>query len=151
MYYTCVDCNLIPKESSWYDYSIFEKCECQKNLIPFVSLDVLPQLCQVLTKDKFIQVKKNISKGKTNTSGIINNAMDGSIYQDFINGQSNKSCLTISLNINSDGAPLVNSKNISMWPLMASIIELNATSRQSFSNLIYLGNNSRYFYLFNSK
>ena len=80
MYYTCVDCNLIPKESSWYDYSIFEKCECQKNLIPFVSLDVLPQLCQVLTKDKFIQVKKNISKGKTNTSGIINNAMDG--YRD---------------------------------------------------------------------
>ena len=104
-----------------------------------MTFDVKPQLEQILSKDKFIQIEKNIHKSILNNEGLLNNAMDGSVYQDFVRTKPTKTSFTISLNINSDGAPLVNSKNIAMWPLMASITELNPSSRESFSNLIFLG------------
>jgi len=88
--------------------------------------------------DKFRQIRHNINKSLNNRTGAINNAMDGSVYRKFSQSLSDN-VYSISLNINSDGAPLVNSRNISMWPVIASITELNPSSRESFSNLLFLG------------
>ena len=136
MFYTCDKCKLVKDESSWEDFSTCEICQsCESNLIPFVTFDLTPQLVQILTKDKFVQISNNMRKCRLNMNGPINNAMDGSVYRDFLDNHLN-SDYAVSLNINSDGAPLVNSKNISMWPLMAYITELNPSSRESFSNLL---------------
>ena len=47
--------------------------------------------------------------------------------------------ITISLNINTDGAPLVKSTRFAMWPISATIVELNQSSSESFPNVILLG------------
>jgi hypothetical protein len=41
--------------------------------------------------------------------------------------------------INTDGAPLVESRNFSIWPVLATVVELNQSSREKFTNIINLG------------
>ena len=63
--------------------------------------------------------------------------MDGSVYQEYL---ITKRCdVTISLCLNSDGAPLVVSKGMSLWPVIAKIIELPDNISESFENLIFVG------------
>ena len=63
--------------------------------------------------------------------------MDGSVYQDYL--KKNIYDLSISLCLNTDGAPVVSSKGLSLWPGMAKIIELPDSMSESFENLIFIG------------
>ena len=60
----------------------------------------------------------------------LNGPLDGSIYRDLPENAQNE--LNISLNINTDGAPLVKSRHFQVWPVLASIIELNQSTREKF-------------------
>jgi hypothetical protein len=68
----------------------------------------------------------------------IHDATDGTLYKEAINklrpGQ-----LCISLNINTDGAPITTSTSHVLWPMVANIVELEQKSRESFKNMIFLG------------
>jgi hypothetical protein len=110
------------------------KCNvCNCDLDPFVTFDIQSQLIQVLNDNKiFQQVTRSNTKPK---SAFLNDAVDGSIYHDAKRLNTN----LISLNLNTDGARITNSKHYDMWPLIASIVELEPISRESFNNMIILG------------
>lgn len=65
---------------------------------------------------------------------LYNSQADGFIYQKAI-----KEIKTpfISLNINTDGAPILTSYNLSIWPVMATITELGAL-KDSFKNIVVI-------------
>jgi hypothetical protein len=112
---------------------------CEKETAQFAIFDIIPQLQQILTKDRLKDIKCSIKttrqKLKTN-SDLISTAMDGSIYNNYL--IENKSFKhIISLNLNSDGAPLA--KKFSLWPIFASIVELDHETREKYDNIIILG------------
>ena len=45
----------------------------------------------------------------------------------------------ISLVINTDGAPITAFNSYSMWPVLATIVELDPNSRESFPKMLVLG------------
>ena len=45
----------------------------------------------------------------------------------------------MSLCLNTDGAPMITSKSLCLWPFIAKIIELPDSISESFENLIFIG------------
>lgn len=139
-YKICVqdECQKIQSESNKTNNC--EVCN-NKELIEFATYGIEDQLKSILSNPSYIaQLKKsnNHRKFKRNTDQFpINSALDGLIHLNLPNDDENE--ITISLNINTDGAPLIKSRNYSMWPVLASIVELNQSSRESFKNIILLG------------
>jgi hypothetical protein len=86
------------------------------------------------TEDHYNVFSKVAEKENKN---ILSNALDGSIYQNYLNNTKNDA--TISLCINSDGAPLLTSKNCAMWPVISKIVELPDVIGERFENLIFIG------------
>ena len=68
----------------------------------------------------------------------MNGPMDGSVYQNFIKNYDHG--LVISLIVNTDDAPVAHSGLYSMWPGLATIIELDQNCRDMFTNMLFLGN-----------
>jgi ribosomal protein L30/L7E len=64
--------------------------------------------------------------------------LDGSNYSSLIKSTDSRKIL-VSLGLNSDGAPLVVDTNVSMWPVLAKIIELPVLIGESFKNLVFVG------------
>ncbi|CAF0956332.1 unnamed protein product [Brachionus calyciflorus] len=64
--------------------------------------------------------------------------MNGKIYQDKIK-YLNRDSILVSLNLNTDGAPLVKSQAFSLWPIFATVAELKSSLRDKFENMIILG------------
>jgi hypothetical protein len=64
---------------------------------------------------------------------VLEKQTDGSIYKEYRG--TNSSEIVVSLNINSDGAPLCESTKHNIWPLLATIVELKKSSREKFENL----------------
>ena len=117
-----------------------EQCN-NKELIEFAVYGLIEQLKTVLNNPSYVtqlRNSNNIRKFKSLDQQFpINSALDGSIHLNLPLDNDNE--ITISLNINTDGAPLIKSRNFSMWPVLASIVELNQSSRESFKNVILLG------------
>lgn len=66
--------------------------------------------------------------------------MDGTIYQDYLEKQINQdnACI-ISFNLNTDGDSLLNGQNLSLWPILGTIVELKSTVREKFDNIVVFG------------
>jgi hypothetical protein len=116
-----------------------ENCEtCNRLLISFVTFNIRNQLKNILSQKSHLrQIIENNKEARIN-SPVVHSAISGKIYQNALT-KIDKNELVLSFNINTDGAPLTNSKNFSMWPLMGSILELNTKTREKFTNLIFFG------------
>ncbi|CAF1126560.1 unnamed protein product, partial [Brachionus calyciflorus] len=112
-------------------------CEkCKKELSPFVTFDVKSQISQILDNEKLLnQVMKN-NLNEISTKSVLD-LKEGSIYREEKNLSRNR---FISLVLNTDGAPITNSRNYNMWPVLGTIVELDPQSRESFKNVVILGN-----------
>jgi hypothetical protein len=85
-------------------------------------------------------IRNSYYRALSNSNQMINDTRDGSIYKRFIqNNQPGSNTFIVSLIVNSDGAPILASKNTSMWPVLAKIVELHDKTSESFENLIIIG------------
>ena len=152
-YFDCCDkCQFISSRLK-LDTFVQTKKKCpkciNKELVQFLCFDPKAQLIDIIKKnDNLEQIKasKRTAVNFENSSEIIDSPLKASIYQDYIKSQSN-SHLTISLNLNTDGAPLLESKNFSMWPNLGTILELDQNVRESFQNLIVFGKRDILFFI----
>jgi hypothetical protein len=135
---TTEECQNIQSESN--NTTFCEKCN-NKELIDFAVYGIIEQLKTVINNPSYIAQLRKSNKHREFKSLAqqfpINSALDGSIHLNLPHDNDNE--ITISFNINTDGAPLIKSRNFSMWPVLASIVELNQSSRESFRNVILLG------------
>lgn len=113
------------------------KCEvCKKDYIYFATFDVKYQIECILRRKNYLEL---IKKPKFNTNEQkIDSVYDGSKYKSLIKN-TDSSKILVTLGLNSDGAPLVVDTNVSMWPVLAKIIELPDVIGESFKNLVFVG------------
>ncbi|CAF1060034.1 unnamed protein product [Brachionus calyciflorus] len=117
--------------------NLCEKCEIEKSVL--IRFGLAPQIKEIVEKDdNFCQIIEANAKARAKSDQTIQNALDGKIYQDMIKTVSYDK-LVISLNLNTDGCPLVKSKNYTLWPLLGTILELDQSCREKFENMIILG------------
>ncbi len=133
----CSICNLIKKTDTIENYKLLKEECCEKEVKTFVTFNIKEQLQTILTPAAINQIRNNVNNAYEEKTEI-NNAMDGVIYKKFLKNKE-KSNLVVSFNINTDGAPLVKSRSYSLWPLIGTITELNASTRESFNNIVIFG------------
>ena len=78
-------------------------------------------------------IKNKISQARRKATEELNGPMDGSVYQNFIKKYEHD--IVISLIVNTDGAPVAYSGNYLMWPVLATIIELDQNCPDKFTNM----------------
>lgn len=138
----CVKCRAIMTNNG-SNLNCMELCKnCNQEMTNFVAFDLANQLnlmCQKKSILKQIE-ESNLSSREKSIYPIacLNNATDGKIYQSFIRSI-NDNRLIISLNLNSDGAPIDKIGKYNLWPVLGTIVELNQESRESFRNMVILG------------
>ncbi|CAF1034006.1 unnamed protein product [Brachionus calyciflorus] len=104
-----------------------------------VRFDIESQLNEILVKNEnFEQIKETNRKARNKNTDVISNATDANLYQEMVKKISLDK-LIVSFNLNTDGCPLVKSKNYSLWPLLGTILELDQSNRESFKNAIIFG------------
>jgi hypothetical protein len=114
-----------------------DKCTQCDYLSSFIIFDISSQVEEILDRKYLLHQIKNSNSISNTKEYILEKQTDGTIYNE---ASKNKSDLIISLNINSDGAPLCESTKHNIWPLLATIVELDNSSREKFENMIFLGN-----------
>ncbi|CAF0987433.1 unnamed protein product [Brachionus calyciflorus] len=113
------------------------KCsQCENLNDQFLTIDVEPQIKNILREARMTVLKNNINN--FNNENVIYRSLDGNIYKKKLENLGDDKIL-ISLNLNTDGAPIVKSHNFSFWPICATITELKPSQRDKFENLIILG------------
>ena len=113
-------------------------CEtCTSIAVPFVTFDLRSQLDNILTQEKIESINSNIITTCQLTG--LTNAMNASIYKEFISKENPDKNLAISFNLNTDGAAILNFRNLYMWPLLGTITELDPSSREKFENIVIFG------------
>ncbi len=107
-------------------------------MIRFDVYHIKPQLEKILSNKDYLNQIKQSNKhrifNKQNNRRMT--SLDGKIHKSLPFDKEDE--LTISLNLNSDGAPLIKSRQFSLMPVVATIIELNQSSREKFQNMIIL-------------
>jgi len=111
---------------------------CNNNVVTFITCDLLSQIELILKNKCYLNQIKIADKYKNQNNNEIISALDGKIYTEYKKNKNNNS-LTISLNINTDGAPVIKCKNSSMWPVIATILEMDQKCREKFDNIIIFG------------
>lgn len=115
--------------------------DCSSLMNQFVVFDIETQINSILfNKNYFCQIENSLNesyKGLKNNK--IHKPQDGIIYKKYLIEHNKEKNLIISLAINGDGAPITSSKSYKIWPLIATVIELDQSSREKFENLIFLG------------
>jgi hypothetical protein len=112
---------------------------CKTELDHFVVCDAQSQIKQLFSKDSYLKQVINSNNRGRSVSYQMHDAVDGDLYHNFMKDL-NQHQLCISLNINTDGAPITTSTNHTLWPMVASVLELEPRFRENFKNLIFLGN-----------
>jgi hypothetical protein len=133
-YIVCTECkNLNIKNINISKHKMCSVCNLGE-LIEFATYDLSYQIETILKNKSYLNQIKEANKVR-NSEGI-ENALDGLIYKSV---EKNKNYLNFSLNINTDGAPMIESRNFSIWPVLATVVELNQSCREKFTNIIVLG------------
>lgn len=115
-----------------------DKCDQCNKVSSFITFNISQQVDEILDKNNlFNQIKRSNMISDT-SEYVLEKQTDGSIYKEYRG--TNSSEIVVSLNINSDGAPLCESTKHNIWPLLATIVELENSSREKFENMIFLGN-----------
>jgi hypothetical protein len=108
-------------------------------LIQFSTFDIIPQIQKIVSNEKYFdQIKtanSRIRKNQLVPPTEILSALDGKLISSL---PPNKE-LYLSVDINSDGAPTIKSRQFSLWPVLGRLVELNQSSRDKFDNIIILG------------
>jgi hypothetical protein len=135
IYNLCSKCNKLSNSDN------FKPCFCQDCNLQcdqFVTCDVKSQLNQILSSPLYLkQVIESNSKSRIDNKSMFD-SVDGKLYKNAIR-TIDKTHLCVSLNINTDGAPITTSTAHTLWPMLANIVELEPQCRESFKNLIFLG------------
>lgn len=106
------------------------------DIITFSIFDIIPQV-EKLIKNKSYKNQILLANKNKKNNNLISSALDASIYSELPKSKDNE--LTISFNINTDGAPLIKSRNHSIWPVLGTVVELNQSCREKFENIIIFG------------
>jgi hypothetical protein len=137
----CISCeNVIHLDSTSCDCNTLIECErCNKKMENFITFNIQEQIQLLLSNEKCLnQIKKSNQKSRNKNSDLILDATDGLIYQNFIKNI-DPSYLLVSLNLNTDGAPIDSIGNYKIWPILGTVVELEPLQRESFKNMIFLG------------
>jgi len=127
----CVKCKLISLDDS------SKRCiTCANELIKFSTYEIIPQLEKILSNESYLAQIKAANKTRDLNRTSIIDALDGGIYSAV---EKKEGILNVSLNINTDGAPLIKSRNHALWPVPSTILELNQSSREKIDNTIMCG------------
>jgi hypothetical protein len=133
-YLICLNCK-IPIQ-----FSNSKKCLTCSNseLVQFCVYDIIPQINKIVMNSKYFDQIKSanniIRKNQNSPPKQILSALDGKLFSSLpLNNQ-----LYLSVDINSDGAPTVKSRQNSLWPVLGRIVELNQSSREKFDNIIII-------------
>jgi hypothetical protein len=133
-YIVCTECkNLNIKNINMSKHKMCSVCGLGE-LVEFATYDLSYQIETIIKNKSYLNQIKDANKVR-NSEGI-QNALDGLIYKSV---EKNKNYLNFSLNINTDGAPMIESRNFSIWPVLATVVELNQSCREKFTNIIVLG------------
>lgn len=136
----CIKCNQNNTINYKYATKIHSKCpKCQSEFKSFFSFDIKSQISDILNNKHLYQQIQNSNQSQSSKPEDIylSNAIHGAIYQEALKKKKKK--LMISLNINSDGAPINHATNYCLWPIIATIVELEQSTRESFDNMIIIG------------
>jgi hypothetical protein len=76
------------------------------------------------------------NKNRKKFKETFSSCLDGSIYQGYLKKEQHN--VTISLCLNTDGAPVVASKGLSLWPVIAKIVELPDIIGESFESFYWV-------------
>jgi hypothetical protein len=118
---------------------------CNQSMDQFFTCSVQTQLIEILSKPHLLhQIMDSNNWARTEHTGLYD-VIDGIVYKEAIQSISTEK-LCVSLIVNTDGAPITSSTNYSLWPMLATIVELEPASRGSFKNMVFLG-----FWLGNNK
>jgi hypothetical protein len=132
----CTNCNIYVSTNEC------NKCKkCSNILIHFVTFDFISQIESILKKKSLLLeiLKTNRLNLSKTTQFPIESCFDGSLYRQSLQNKAIGENL-ISINLNSDGAPMVKSKSYSVWPVLGVCLKLPQKIRESFRNTILLGN-----------
>jgi hypothetical protein len=113
---------------------------CSNNLVEFQTLDFLSQIKLILKEKSLLNaiIETNRRSELKVENFPIESCFDGFIYKSD-QEKKNLGENLISINLNSDGAPAVKSNSFSVWPVLATVLELPQVIRESFRNMILLG------------
>lgn len=144
VYYVCPKCQFVSNEILHLSEltTINKQCEACKSIFmdPFIIFDYFSQIKQLLNKPYlFNQIMNRNKSTLKKDSTVINDIFHGKVYQNALKSKP-KNTKLISINLNTDGAPITNSRNFSIWPLLGTISELDQTSRENFNNMVVFGN-----------
>lgn len=140
----CSKCQYLHKEVLPLNELTTKNKQCPSSnsngMDPFITLDYNWQIEQLLNKKSFYEqiITRNKGLYRSSDSRFINDVYDGKVYQEALI-QKPINAEYISINLNTDGAPVTNSRNFSIWPLLGTIAELDQQSRENFNNMIVLG------------
>ncbi|CAF1498461.1 unnamed protein product [Rotaria sordida] len=107
-----------------------------RNISEVVTLDIKQQLKSIVTRNIYLFGNKNlfepfdISNGEHYKTSITLSNGPNQVSKNFIH--------SISLNIHTDGAPLIRTTKSSIWPCLASIVELPPQVRENQKNIVIL-------------
>ena len=138
----CNVCKKINNSDSMDNYTLVVSfCnQCCFKLDSFITFSVKKQLQCILNDRNLKQIKNSLEYAKKIKEGI-KSSLDGAVYQSFLKRRevlaSEK--LVLSFHLNTDGAPIINSKKASMWPVPGTIVELEQSTREKFENIIIFG------------
>ena len=113
---------------------------CKIGLLTEFAVYGVKEQIQILLKNPTYckQIKESNEHRKSKVGKFpIESALDGSIHLNLTIDKENER--TLSVNINTDGAPLIKSRKFQMWPITGTWTELHPSSRESFTNVVLMG------------
>lgn len=104
----CSSCENLIEERRLNDFKC-SKCLADQSVIPFLSFDVKKQLEIILSNQEYVeQIRNSVSMAKSLTNGLKSTPIGSFYYRNKV--KDIESDMIVSLNINSDGAPLTKYK-----------------------------------------
>ncbi|XP_033725860.1 uncharacterized protein LOC117315674 [Pecten maximus] len=120
---------------------------CRKDLTKsggvayFVHLKLISQLRALWKTQDFVNDVRNhrFQHIKNNKNGNLKDVYDGQLYKNLFENGILQEENNLSFSLNTDGAPLFKSSNVSMWPVYMLINELPIAKRKHRQNSVFYG------------